>query len=120
MHEDSIDRIFRSDLGGRVLDRPANDRGVASLQGVGKFVGDEMPAAGRLRLIAPMPECDLIADGVRDGSHGSRGVRGARVRVYPHAAEVMPEAFLHERASRRIQRLTPVVQHLVHGRGHLM
>jgi hypothetical protein len=62
----------------------------------------------------------IVSNGIRMSIDRTRGLRGGRIKVQAHLAEVLAEARLHSRTRCRIQRLAGCVQRFVNNVRHFI
>src|SRR5215207_9091956 len=91
---------------------------IALLQGVRKFVSDELAALIGRGQITTGGENDVPAKGIGLRAHGPRRLRRIRIYMHSHLTEVVAEARFHEGAGGLIQRLARRTEHLVDDRRH--
>jgi hypothetical protein len=84
---------------------------------MGQLVRQQPPSFGRVRRILPVPERDMISNGVRKSVHRPCRRGCSCVRVHPHPAELMSEAGLEKSTRLRIERTSGGAKHIVYDRG---
>src|SRR5690349_22716477 len=83
-----------------------------------EFVGEQMLAAFTVRLVLPGSEDNVLAHGIGERMHVSRGLARRAVVVDADAVEVLPESGFHERLRRGVERPSRLRQCLMHGSGN--
>ena len=94
----------------RFADAALELHAIALLNYVCELVGQQFAARQRLRRVIACAEHHILPGGKRSGREGVRSLRRLIIAMHAHLAEVMPEAWLHERAHGGRQRLPAPAQ----------